>query len=186
MPGAVEVEFRVLGPVEVSASGRVLAPAEPRQRAVLAALVVDVGRTVPTETLIDRVWGDRPPAQARRTLHAHLSRVRGRARRRRPAAGARPGGYRLAVASEQLDLHRFRALAARAQDDAVPPGERAALLREALRAVARRAARRPARRLGRRPPPGVVAGADRGDAGLGGGGDRRRERRGRRSARSPS
>ena len=132
MPGAVDVEFRVLGPVEVSASGRVLAPAEPRQRAVLAALAVDAGRTVPTETLIDRVWGDRPPAQARRTLHAHLSRVRGLL----DVAGQQlvrgPGGYRLAVAADQLDLHRFRALAARAQDDAASPVDRAALLREAL------------------------------------------------------
>ena len=132
MPGTVDVEFRVLGPVEVVASGRVLAPAEPRQRAVLAALAVDAGRTVPTETLIDRVWGDRPPAQARRTLHAHISRVRGLL----DVAGQQlvrgPGGYRLAVAADQLDLHRFRALAARAQDDAASPADRAALLREAL------------------------------------------------------
>jgi DNA-binding SARP family transcriptional activator/tetratricopeptide (TPR) repeat protein len=125
-----DVEFRVLGPVEVVVADQALPHVEPRQRAVLAALVVEAGRTVSTETLIDRVWGDDPPAQVRRSLQAHLSRVR----RLLDGVGHQlmrgPGGYRLAVAPEQLDLHRFRALVARAEE-ASAPEERAALFEEA-------------------------------------------------------
>jgi len=131
------VEFRLLGPVEVSVAGRTATPAEPRQRAVLAALVVHAGWTVSTETLIDRVWGDRPPAQGRRTLHTHLSRLR--ALLDGPGRGSAPprpvrdaGGYRLAVLPEQVDLHRFHKSTTRARDAGMSPRERAEVLRTAL------------------------------------------------------
>src|SRR5687768_2297371 len=52
------VEFRLLGPVEVEVAGRRLDAGRPRQRTVLAALLVDAGRQVAAETLIDRVWGE--------------------------------------------------------------------------------------------------------------------------------
>src|SRR4051794_1785824 len=65
------MEFRMLGPVEVRAGGSPIALGEPRQRAVLVALLVDAGRPVSVETLVDRVWGEAPPPQARRSLQAH-------------------------------------------------------------------------------------------------------------------
>ena len=70
------MEFRLLGEVQVRAAGRLLDVGTPRQQAVLAALAVDPGRPVPIETLIDRVWGDEPPAEARNVLYSHLSRIR--------------------------------------------------------------------------------------------------------------
>src|SRR5215468_3958519 len=73
---ASSVEYRLLGPVEVWIGGRLVDAGQPRQRAVLAALLVDAGRVVPTETLIARVWGQVVPDRARATLRAHLSRIR--------------------------------------------------------------------------------------------------------------
>jgi DNA-binding SARP family transcriptional activator/tetratricopeptide (TPR) repeat protein len=116
--GVSAVQFRLLGPVEVWVGGRRVDAGPPRQRAVLAALLVDAGRVVPVDTLIDRVWGEAVREQARATLQVHLSRIR---RLLQPASeGASPaaqlsrasGGYVLAVDPDQIDLHRFRRLAA--------------------------------------------------------------------------
>ena len=49
--------FRILGPVEVWSGDRPVPAGQPRQRVLLAALVVDAGRPVTPETLLDRVWG---------------------------------------------------------------------------------------------------------------------------------
>src|SRR5215472_1180530 len=101
--GASRVEYRLLGPVEVWIDGRRLDAGQPRQRAVLAALLVDAGRMVPIDTLIDRVWGEEIPDQARVTLRAHLSRIR-RLLEQTDEGGAPgasvsrvPGGYMLRV-----------------------------------------------------------------------------------------
>src|SRR5262245_48112778 len=76
MAVVTEMEFRILGPVQILAGGQLFSPGEPRQRAVLAALLVDAGRTISVDTLVDRVWADAPPPQARRSLQAHIARVR--------------------------------------------------------------------------------------------------------------
>ena len=120
--GASNVEFRLLGPVEVWVGGRCVDAGRPHQRAVLAALLVDVGRVVPVETLIDRVWGVVAPEQVRTSLRAHLSRIR----RLLEQAGERgapiaalsrvSGGYSLRIDPGQIDLHLFRRLAGKAQD----------------------------------------------------------------------
>jgi hypothetical protein len=55
------VELGILGPVEVRADGQVLDTGHPRRRAVLAVLLLELGRTIPAEVLIDRVWGRIPP-----------------------------------------------------------------------------------------------------------------------------
>lgn len=98
-----------------------------RQRQVLAALVVEAGRTVPADGLVDRVWGDRPPRLARNTLNSYFSRLR--------ALGvpvvAERGGYRVDIARAAVDANEFRdlvAAAAVAEDDEAA----AALLGRAL------------------------------------------------------
>ncbi|MGQ4431367.1 tetratricopeptide repeat protein [Streptomyces sp. SAS_260] len=68
--------FRLLGPVELWMAGRPVELGPAKRRTVLAALLVDAGRWVPAETLIDRVWGEDPPAQVRATLYAHVARIR--------------------------------------------------------------------------------------------------------------
>ena len=47
-----------------------------RQRAVLAALLLDLGHVVPAETLINRVWGEEPPASVRNALYGYVARLR--------------------------------------------------------------------------------------------------------------
>ncbi|MFJ9708074.1 AfsR/SARP family transcriptional regulator [Streptomyces sp. NPDC101234] len=126
------------GPVELLVRGTPVDLGPPQRRAVLAALAVDVGRPVPVEALVDRVWGADPPEGARRALYAHIARIRRVAERlddsgegRLPVL-RRAGGYQLDLEPDSVDLHRFQRLAAAARDDALSDRTRAARLREAL------------------------------------------------------
>src|SRR5262249_42944176 len=100
----------------------------PKQRAVLAVLLLDAGRTVSTDRLIDRVWGEPPPRNAKTSLQNLVVQLR-----RLVGADAlvlKPPGYVLQLAPGQLDVERFdelRAAAAGASGE-----ERASLLRGAL------------------------------------------------------
>ncbi len=119
----------MLGDIEARAGGRRIDVGPGRQQCVLAALLVDANRPVPVDQLLDRVWGDRPPRQARDTLYSYLSRLRHLLTRAHgPGIARRPGGYLVEVDPMAVDLHRFRALVDRART----AGEPAALLDEAL------------------------------------------------------
>ena len=126
-----DVEFGLLGPVEVRHDGRVLPLGGMRPRAVLALLLLADGAPVSEQRLVDALWGEEPPPSARNSLQSHVSRLRSAlgpvgARLRRE-----PAGYRLAVRPGELDLHRARALAEQARD-AVQPSAAARLISEAL------------------------------------------------------
>ena len=107
--------FRVLGPVEVWSDGRPVPRQTPRHRAVLAALLVDAGSTVPLDVLVDRVWNGQPPTAVLGTLQAVISKLR---RELEPdAVGGRwqvlvtrDPGYRLEVGPEDVDALCFTAL----------------------------------------------------------------------------
>lgn len=110
------VRFAVLGDVEAWVDGRRVDLGHARQRCVLVALLVDVGRAVSTEVLAERVWGGRLPAQAGRLLASYVSRLR------RALAGVdgvgierRLAGYVLTAGSESVDLHGFRRLVGEAR-----------------------------------------------------------------------
>ncbi|MBE8523626.1 winged helix-turn-helix domain-containing protein [Amycolatopsis sp. H6(2020)] len=125
------MDFRLLGPVEIRAGGERVEPGTGKQRCVLAALLLDAGRPLTPETLIDRVWGEDPPAQVRSALYSYISR----SRRLLTPTGAtirqRSGGYVLDVEPDRVDVHRFDSLA----DEGFTtgsPAARAALLDEAL------------------------------------------------------
>jgi DNA-binding SARP family transcriptional activator/tetratricopeptide (TPR) repeat protein len=115
------VELRLLGPVELWAADRVWEVGPPQRRHVLAALAVDAGRPVSTETLIDRVWDEAPPG-ARRALQVHITNLRRLLERTAPgsALSRRSGGYVLEVDPARIDVHRFRTLeqAGRSRRDA--------------------------------------------------------------------
>ena len=69
-----------------------------KQRCVLAVLLVDAGHVVSGDTLIDRVWGESPPAEVRSVVYTHISRIRRRLNEWRPPAvslSRRSGGYLL-------------------------------------------------------------------------------------------
>ena len=105
------LRFGVLGPLQMSANGTDLPLGAAKQRAVLALLLINRNRIVPADTLIDAVWQQRPPPEARGSLHAHISRLR----RLVSEAGLDPAavvvgiqpGYRLNVPDEACDLGRF-------------------------------------------------------------------------------
>jgi DNA-binding SARP family transcriptional activator/tetratricopeptide (TPR) repeat protein len=130
--------FRLLGAVEAVFGSRHVELGTPKQRIVLAVLLVEAPRAVGVEVLIDRVWDEAPAGAGRRMVSTYVSRLR-RVLDEMQAADAgsaelvrRPGGYQLRVDSDLVDLHRFDQLVTRAEDRHRSDAERAGLLREAL------------------------------------------------------
>jgi DNA-binding SARP family transcriptional activator len=104
--------FRTLGPLEVRVGDLPVALGGPKQRAVLAILLLHAGEVVSTDALIEGLWGDRPPATARGTVQVYVSQLR----RALAAADADDAaietagaGYLVRVAPGALDLARFDA-----------------------------------------------------------------------------
>ncbi|MFC8240838.1 AfsR/SARP family transcriptional regulator [Streptomyces chartreusis] len=115
------MEIRLLGPVQAWADGKEVDLGHPRQRCVLTVLLMEANRVVPIETLIDRVWGDDPPASVRNVVYGYIGRLRTALHASGPAAtdvrlNRVSGGYELRVPHEQVDLYRFRDLLARTRD----------------------------------------------------------------------
>jgi predicted ATPase/DNA-binding SARP family transcriptional activator len=112
------LEFRVLGPLDVRRGARSVAPAGGRRRSLLAMLLLDAGRVVPVERLVDGIWGYRPPSTAIGLVQTYVSlwrRVLGEgASPDEPERLLREGnGYRLMVRAQELDVAIARALADR-------------------------------------------------------------------------
>ncbi|WP_263657419.1 BTAD domain-containing putative transcriptional regulator [Nonomuraea gerenzanensis] len=104
------MQFGVLGPLAVRrADGEGIAVGGPRPRALLAMLLLDAGRLVSLERLIDGQYGDRPPSGAANAVQAQVSRLR----RQLPAGliESHGTGYRLAAERDAVDAHRFERLA---------------------------------------------------------------------------
>ena len=118
------MEFATLGPLTVTVDGRPVRLGGPKQRAVLARLLLQANRVVPTDVLIEQVWGPEPPTNARATLQVYVANLR-----KALAAGTsadpsadtsaadgaprlvRDGsGYAIRAGVGELDLARFREL----------------------------------------------------------------------------
>jgi DNA-binding SARP family transcriptional activator/Tfp pilus assembly protein PilF len=132
------MEFRLLGPVEVRIGGQRVDAGHTKQRCVLAVLLLELGAMVPVGQLIDRVWGDHPPASVRNNLYAYVARLRTVL-----SDGCcpdvrlihRPGGYLMEADTERVDVYRFRRQVSAATAAATADGgdaEAARLLRAAL------------------------------------------------------
>ncbi len=122
--------FRVLGPLEVSVDKRQIALGGPKQRSVLASLLVRPNQVVPAENLIDQLWGEDPPNTARKTLQGyvtHLRRALGPDRLEWQAPG-----YVLRVGPRELDAARFEVLVHEARAAKVRLDRASALYRRAL------------------------------------------------------
>jgi DNA-binding SARP family transcriptional activator len=102
------MEFRILGPLEVLGDGGPLKLGGPKQRAVLAHLILRANRVVPASLLIDELWGDEPPETARNTLQTYVYRLRKVLGDARIEAGS--GGYLLHAEPDEIDAGRFEAL----------------------------------------------------------------------------
>ena len=71
----IDMEFRVLGPLEVVRSGVSIDLGPHRQRALLALLVINANRVVTTDRIIEEFWRDDPDGKER-TLWVYISRLR--------------------------------------------------------------------------------------------------------------
>jgi YVTN family beta-propeller protein len=104
------IEFRVLGAFEALENERPVALGGPKQRALLAVLLLRRGESVSSDRLIDALWGERAPSSAAKIVQGHVSHLR-----RALGEGVlvtRGHGYLLKIESGQVDLDRFEVLAA--------------------------------------------------------------------------
>ncbi|MFF2074678.1 BTAD domain-containing putative transcriptional regulator [Kitasatospora sp. NPDC058162] len=112
----MELDFRVLGPLRARCEGREAELGRPQQRAVLAALLLAPGQLVPTDRLVEGLWGEddaRWPKDPVGQIGTHAHRLR----RALDAPGllvAAAGGYRLSVPRASVDLFRYEAAVAEA------------------------------------------------------------------------
>lgn len=127
------VRYRILGMARAEdEQGAPIALGGPRLRALLTVLAQRANRDVAPDTLIEEVWSDAPPHDAPAALQALIGRLR-RALGK-DAVTSEPGGYRLAVIPEHVDLFRFERLVREGKSALVAddPSTAARTLREAL------------------------------------------------------
>jgi SARP family transcriptional regulator, regulator of embCAB operon len=122
------MRFRVLGTLEVVDGNRICTPTAPKLRSVLALLLLNPNHVVTTQSLIEELWEEQPPASAQTTIQTYIYQLRKvldvRKASEHPRANAqlervlltKPRGYCLHVQSDQLDLYRFEALFAQGQE----------------------------------------------------------------------
>ena len=104
-------EFGVLGPLQICVDGAPVALGTPKQRAVLAMLLINRNRPVATEAFIEAAWERFPPPDPRASLHSYISNLRKLLGRigvdSRTALVSAPPGYRLSVPENDCDIGRF-------------------------------------------------------------------------------
>jgi DNA-binding SARP family transcriptional activator len=129
-------EFRVLGPLEVRDGGEPLAITSRRQRVLLCRLLLDANRAVSSDALYEALWGEQPPPTAAKALQGQVVALRGLLGRERIATV--PGGYRLDVEPDAIDVARLeRAVGAARRDLTAGDATAAAATLRAALALAR-------------------------------------------------
>jgi YVTN family beta-propeller protein len=134
------IEFGILGPLEVSRAGRSVTLGGPRQRAVLALLLLEANRVVSMDRLAEEVWAGHPPEGWATTLQTYVFHLRRALEPDRPRGGdpavlvTRDRGYLLHVDRAYLDSAVFEEglAAGRAALDAGSYAEAAQTLRRVL------------------------------------------------------
>ncbi|WP_405097441.1 BTAD domain-containing putative transcriptional regulator [Micromonospora sp. NBC_01412] len=133
----MSLSFTLLGPVGVTAQGAPVNVDRPRRRAVLAYLLLHANQVVSVDQLAAAIWGGSPPSTARAQIQSEIWALRRSIQQADNASEpivTQPGGYLLALATNQLDLARYTTLTATARVE----GERglleraSKLMREAL------------------------------------------------------
>ena len=125
------LRFHLLGPLEARRDGVPVELGPRKQRAVLALLLLNANRVVPTERLIDGLWGDAPPDTARSALQVYIAGLRKALGADGSVLRTSSPGYVLDVEAGTLDLDRFTSLGEEARA-ATDPARRVALLDGAL------------------------------------------------------
>jgi DNA-binding SARP family transcriptional activator len=107
------MDFRLLGPLEVTGADGALAVGGTKQRSVLAMLLLHANQVVSTDRLIDALWGASPPFTSAKSIQVYVSRLRKAIGDNRLVT--RAPGYVLYVDPAELDLLRFEQLVAEAR-----------------------------------------------------------------------
>src|SRR5215470_11448782 len=98
------MRFQVLGPLTISAADGPVAVTAPKQRTLLAALLVARGHPVSADRLVNELWPERAPSTATAALQVYVSGLR-------KVIGERvrttPAGYVLDITADDVDAHRF-------------------------------------------------------------------------------
>jgi DNA-binding SARP family transcriptional activator/pimeloyl-ACP methyl ester carboxylesterase len=109
-----EVRISLLGPLTVDGEPGEVVLRAAKERTLLATLALRPGVVVGPDALIDALWGDSPPASARKTLQTYVSNVRRELGQEIIATTA--SGYSLSVAAGDVDVGRFRGLVRAAEE----------------------------------------------------------------------
>ncbi|MGW6509676.1 AfsR/SARP family transcriptional regulator, partial [Streptomyces niveus] len=133
MDGEPPLRVALLGAFQVSRGGAPLPVAGARLRSLVVRLALAGGRTVTESALVDAVWGEDPPTGPAHALHSLVSRLR-RALGSADDVALLPGGYRLALDADNVDVLWFERLVATGRDRvrAGDPLAGAAVLGEAV------------------------------------------------------
>lgn len=137
MDGTRHLRIGMLGELTASFDGEQLDLGGPRQRAVLALLLLARGEVVPAERLADSLWGERPPSDTAAALQSYVSHLRrrlqpGSAARSRSAVIASEGrGYAVRLGSTAVDAWHFESLLQQA-DAATDPSSVCGLLHQGI------------------------------------------------------
>lgn len=105
------MRFRILGPLRVRDGAHWISVRAAQQRLVLAILLIEAGKVISTDQLVDEIWGEHPPGTAAATVRGYV-----RALRRILGGGTngplltRGHGYELVVAEEDVDARVFERL----------------------------------------------------------------------------
>ena len=116
------LSFGLLGELRVNRDGHDIDPGPRLQRHLLAILLIEAGRVVAVDRLVDLLWGDEPPAAALASLQAYVSQLRRILEPDRPPRTparilvTQDPGYALRVEPDQVDAWRFLALAGDARE----------------------------------------------------------------------
>jgi basic membrane lipoprotein Med (substrate-binding protein (PBP1-ABC) superfamily)/DNA-binding SARP family transcriptional activator len=129
------MQFRLLGALEAGSGGTVVDLGPPKQRAVLAILLLHVGEIVSIDRLIDLLWGEAAPRTAAHSIQIYISDLR---KSLEPLGGdrlilTRPPGYQLDTPPESVDVKQFEALVQQGSQQ-LTAGDRDAAV-EALRSA---------------------------------------------------
>ncbi len=130
----VSMQVAVIGSLRVVHGQRAVEVAEPRVRALLVRLAWDCGRLVGADALVDAVWPGEPPEHPGAAVQSLVSRLR-RALPGDPVVTGPAGSYRLDLAADAVDAHRFQRLAREARE-ALESGQIARAAASARQALA--------------------------------------------------
>jgi DNA-binding SARP family transcriptional activator/streptogramin lyase len=129
------MEYRILGPLEVADEGEPVPLGRPKERLVLAVLLLHANEFVSRERLIDELWGAAPPPTAKKAVNVYVSQLRkALAQNGHDPIETADGGYRLGVDLDELDAGRLRQLltTARERASAGEPEAAALVLRDVV------------------------------------------------------